>query len=316
MTLQQLNADLAVKLEAIEQQRYLSKLSTENKIREIGYSLLSNTEEYAQKQLDAEKELALAKEALRKGDLEKAKAHKKAYEKLVTDSAGREVKEGKVVTKSKEETAKAAIAGLKEVQALEEALFNAKIKNLETENKKAVGVKDAELKKIAESKALLSKPTNSVHTIKDNTKEVAKKIDVLKKPTQSTHTVNIKYNDSGKPYADGGLVKQHLANGGTFTGSGRVPGNDPYDSDSVNARLTAGEFVLKRASVDILGSDVLNRLNNSPRSLTSSGAGVASASQTPLQQVNLTIGQTTYKMMTDVEVAQALQRNLETQGGL
>ena len=179
----------------------------------------------------------------------------------------------------------------------------------------SIGVK-AETKKAKLAIKVITKPTKSKHTVDPNTKAAQAAINNLKKPTSSIHTV---YEKVVQTHATGGLVRDHLqkfGSGGTFTGSGRVPGNDPYDSDGINAVLTAGEYVIKRASVNILGSDVLNRLNNNPRSLTSSGAGVASASQVPLQPVKIYIGEKVINAkMTPTEVMDALQIGIEQQGG-
>ena len=81
----------------------------------------------------------------------------------------------------------------------------------------------------------------------------------LKKPTSSIHTIIEKRIPAS---ANGGRIPQHLASGGTFTGSGSVGGYDPTDSDSVNAKLTGGEYVIKREAVDFAGVSLLDAINN------------------------------------------------------
>lgn len=67
---------------------------------------------------------------------------------------------------------------------------------------------------------------------------------------------------TGLFFSTGGSVPQNLATGGTFTGSGKVPGYDASDSDKVNAKLTGGEFVIKRSAVDKYGLGLLTQINN------------------------------------------------------
>ena len=278
----QLNEELAVKLEAIENQRYLSHLSTDGKIREIGYNLLSETEKYNQKQLDAEEALAKAKEAIRKGQLEKAKAHMAVYEKLVTDSAGKEITDNKKVTKTKEETAQAAVEGLKKVKKLEDAFFNEKKKLLEEEKKKVIEVKQVELAEIQKNKEAISKETTSKHTIKDNGKEVQGKIDKLKKNTSSTHTVNIKYN-----YPAGGPP------------AGTSAGSVPNVSDSMPASAVAS-LGLANAPVKTAGASPAQMSNDL-------GA---------LGTLTLSVGGKEFPALVPKEVADALQMYINTEGGL
>ena len=63
------------------------------------------------------------------------------------------------------------------------------------------------------------------------------------------------------PARAGGGYIQKLADGGQFTGSGRVSGYDPTDSDSVNAKLTGGEYVINRTATDFIGIGVLDAIN-------------------------------------------------------
>jgi TP901 family phage tail tape measure protein len=60
-------------------------------------------------------------------------------------------------------------------------------------------------------------------------------------------------------FSKGGQVPG-FADGGTFSGSGRVPGYDSTDSDSVKANLEKGSFVLNRRATDIIGRDKLENL--------------------------------------------------------
>jgi hypothetical protein len=170
--------------------------------------------------------------------------------------------------------------------------------------------------------ATIKQPTDSQHTVKPNANAAIATINDLKRPTSSTHTIYVR---EVIQRAGGGLVPQKLATGGRFTGSGRVPGYDPTDSDKVNALLTGGEFVIKRKAVDAIGSKVLHDINNLrvpklPRYAegglvggSSSGSSSASPAMTP---INLNIGGQSFGVMSDADVAEALQRFINSQGGL
>ena len=167
----------------------------------------------------------------------------------------------------------------------------------------------------------LAKPTKSEHKVGANTSQAQSAINNLKKPTSSVHTVYVKEVHSR---ANGGPIPQKLATGGKFRGSGKVPGYDATDSDSVNAVLTKGEYVIKRKAVDKIGVAALHAINTlkMPKLPGYADGGVVggtassqtsvAAAQTP---INLNIGGKTFKVMSDLEVAEALTRHINTQGG-
>lgn len=164
----------------------------------------------------------------------------------------------------------------------------------------------------------LSTPTHSQHTIGSNAGQVAAQINALKATTHSTHIIHIK---EVHDRSEGGLIPQHLAGGGVFRGAGRVPGYDPFDRDKVNARLTGGEFVVRRAAVNKYGAEVFEAFNKlvPPKYAAGGQVGKSIGNNEAMANptvVNLTIGSQTFKMMTDKEIADALSRFIETEGGL
>lgn len=164
----------------------------------------------------------------------------------------------------------------------------------------------------------LSTPTNSQHTIRSNAGQVVSQINALKATTHSTHIIHVK---EVHDRSEGGLIPQHLAEGGVFRGSGRVPGYDPTDSDRVNARLTGGEYVIRRKAVRHYGTDALSKINKMlvPKYAAGGNVGGSGGNSEAMANptvVNLTIGAQTFKMMTDKEIADALSRYIETEGGL
>jgi len=135
----------------------------------------------------------------------------------------------------------------------------------------------------------------------------------------------------------GGQVPGFVNGGGFFKKSGKIPGHDLTGSDDVKAMLTRGEFVQPVRSVDYYGAGVMEALRSMsiPKDFFasistlhagggvggsnemiphfSSGGSVAAGSE--LQPINLNFGGKTFQVMSDREVADALQRFIETEGG-
>ncbi len=225
-------------------------------------------------------------------------------EKLVTDANSEEI----ILDVNLEyEKAKMAIADFRKSSSNEEVEISI----------------DADISDAENRIDTLKEPTTSVHTIDDNVPEVLSAINRLEATTYSTHIIREKII---RVRADGGLIPQRLAEGGTFTGNGKVPGYDPTDSDKVNAVLTGGEYVVKRSAVDAIGVSALNAINSfkMPKLPAFAQGGLVgaaasaistSSSQSDLQPINLSVAGNTYAMMSDKEVADALRRNLTLTGG-
>jgi len=140
--------------------------------------------------------------------------------------------------------------------------------------------------------------------------------------TYSYHTIYVRevHTRANGGYIDGPVRR---AFGGSipkrFDYGGRVPGYDPTDSDKVPALLTAGEFVLRRSAVDYYGTSLLQALNamRLPKFAEGGSVGGAStASPAETQPINLHIGGKSFPVMSDREVAEALTRYIDEQGGL
>lgn len=165
-------------------------------------------------------------------------------------------------------------------------------------------------------KARAEEPTT--HVINVNNTAVTQAVAINRQPTSSTHTIYIR---EVRTRAEGGVMPQKLAVGGTFRGSGRVAGYDATDSDGVNAFLTGGEFVLKRKAVDLYGVNFLNALNSMkiPKPKGYANGGLVSSVQpqaNTLRPLNLNIGGNSFGALIPSEVAGALQLFIDEQGGL
>ncbi len=118
-------------------------------------------------------------------------------------------------------------------------------------------------KKIAKSKNEAKKPVESKVMFVPDTRAV----DAARRNIARPIKVPVDYVPGPRPassYASGGPVPlpQRLAVGGIYRGSGKVPGYDPTDSDRVNAKLSGGEYVIKRRAVDHIGVPALNAINS------------------------------------------------------
>jgi TP901 family phage tail tape measure protein len=121
-------ASYAEKVIAFEEKIKYARLSTEDKIRELGRKGLEEAVAWADKKREAEEKLYAAKQAMAKGDYELAEKLAKDAESLYADLAT-EVKgseAGKdVVVKSIEETKEVAINGVKAVGTFIDELYTA-----------------------------------------------------------------------------------------------------------------------------------------------------------------------------------------------
>ena len=190
----------------------------------------------------------------------------------------------------------------------------AETKKLEKPTKSTHTVND-NVKTVASGIKKLTKNTGSNHKISDNSNQVLSRINKLKVTTHSQHIIHEKVIRSN---STGGLQPQGLADGGSFSGNGRVPGYDASDSDKVTAMLTGGEYVIKRASVDRIGIPALEYANTKGKlPAYASGGEVSKTGESGGGAVvNLHIGGKEFKTFTDREVADALQRFIEVEGGL
>ncbi len=202
-------------------------------------------------------------------------------------------------------------AAYKDLDSFEKSVEDKKIESeLEVETANAIADVD-------KAKDSMEQPTSSEHTVEDNVPAVLSDIDKLKVTTHSEHIIHIKEVRSS---SEGGLMPQNLAVGGRFTGSGKVPGYDSTDSDRVNAKLTGGEYVIKRSAVDKIGVSALHAINSfkMPKIPGYAEGGLVGGASTPqnLTPINLNIGGNTFGVMGEREVAEALQNFINSEAGL
>lgn len=242
-------ADYANKVIEWEEKIKYAKLSTEDKIRELGRKGLEEAEIWADKRLQAEEKLYAAKEAMARGDY-------KLAEKLAKDAeglyAGLATEVGKseggkdVVVRSLEETKQVAINGVTEVGKFVEDLYslqrNAATSARDEWTATADGIKK-QLDEIAKQreanvkimlKGLEAAQVAINNLIRDETKHI----------TVVTHHVEAKQS-GGPVYARAGR---------------RLPGYG--GGDRIRALLEAGEFVIRKEAVSKYGAALFHALNS------------------------------------------------------
>lgn len=156
-----------------------------------------------------------------------------------------------------------------------------------------------------------------VETAKSTSK--VKKIQKLaEKPLKTTLTIVEKRISAPQQRKTGGLIYdepiQKFNTGGFARKTGKLGGYG--GGDKVKALLEAGEFIIKKETVKMLGLDTLHRINegNIPKFQTGGYVGVEplSSNTNPTTgktvNLNLNLGGENYAMITDEQVAQSLEK--------
>lgn len=115
---------------------------------------------------------------------------------------------------------------------------------------------------VADMKLELEEDTFSAHDIEDNAAEVQRAIDKLKRPTSSVHTIFEKRVPMPQGKKDGGLIQAFASGGMPRRAAGRISGAGTGTSDSILARLSNGEFVIRAAMVRKWGAGFFAALNS------------------------------------------------------
>ena len=223
-----------------------AKLSTEDKIRELGRLGMADAAVWADKKLQAEQKFYAAKEALAKGDYALAEKLAKDAEALYADLATeiKSTKEGKdVVEKSLKDTKEIAIGGVQAVGAFVQELY--------TKQKEAAATAQAEWQATADGikkqldEIARQREANIAITLSGVEAAESKIADLTKSQTKIIYIKTIKLPSSSEE--------------GHATG-GKLPGYG--GGDRISALLEAGEFVVRKEAVKKYGSALFARLNS------------------------------------------------------
>ena len=245
-------ADYAKEVIGWEEKIKYARLSTEDKVRELGQKGMTDAQTWADNKLRAEEKFYAAKEALAKGDYELAeklaKDAEELYAGLATEVKNTEKGE-EVVTQALEDTKEIAVNGVQAVGDFVQELYS-KQKDAAASARAewaatADGIKK-QLDEIAKQREAniaitLSGVTDAENTIARLIKTEYKTIYVRTVKTGSSSSSESSDEDS------------ELATGGRLPGYG--------GGDRIRALLEAGEFVVRKEAVKKYGSNLFNALN-------------------------------------------------------
>jgi len=228
-----------------------ARMSTADKLRELGRTTMDEEEVWNDKRLQAEEKLSAAKQALKEGDYELAEQLAKDAEGLYADLAVKveNTENGEtVVVKSLDATQKIAMNGIQTVGDFQQELYGKQKASAEESQKEwetTAKVIKAQLDEVsAERKALieikLEKLTEAQSAINALVKDETKHITIKVKKESSTSSSG---SDGGEGYARGG----------------NLPGYG--GGDVIPAMLEPGEWVIRKEAVKKYGNTFLARLN-------------------------------------------------------
>jgi len=243
-------ADYAQQVIAWEEKIKYARLSTEDKLRELGRKGLEDAVIWADKKLQAEEKLYAAREAMARGDYKLAEKLAKDAESLYADLAT-EVKKSEggkdVVVQSLEDTKKVAINGVTEVGNFVQELYtkqrDAAASARDEWTATADGIKK-QLDEIAKERQAnivieLKNLEAAKREIKSLTEKATKHIYIV------THRRTVEEDSAGGPAG--------LDLGGRLAGYG--------GGDRIRALLEAGEFVVRKEAVKKYGAGLFQALN-------------------------------------------------------
>ena len=252
-------ASYAEKVIAFEEKIKYARLSTEDKIRELGRKGLEEAVVWADKKREAEEKLYAAKQAMAQGDYELAKKladdAESLYADLATEVKGTEAGND-VVVKSIEETKEVAINGVKAVGTFVQDLYATQKTAAQTAKDEwtatADGIK-AQLDEIAKQRE-----ANVIIQLKQLEAAQAA-INALIKPEYKDIYVRV-HQQQAKRF--GGIIENVGARGTVPVRASigkRLPGYG--GGDKIKALLEAGEFVIRKEAVKKYGSGLFEALN-------------------------------------------------------
>jgi TP901 family phage tail tape measure protein len=233
---------------AWEEKIKYARLSTEDKVRELGRKGLSEELAWNDTRLQADQKLYAAKEALKNGDFELAEKLAKDAEGLYADLA-EEVKgadKGDAVVKGIEETKQVAIAGVTAVGDFINQLYTQQKDNAAASRDKWTETANAINEKLNE----IARQREANVQIELKGLEAAQSaIAALVKPATKVVTIvqkTVQASQAGGPVG--------------FATGGKLPGYG--GGDRIRALLEAGEFVIRKEAVKKYGASLFAALNS------------------------------------------------------
>lgn len=269
----------------------------------------------------AYEKMAKARLAEATGDVENAKRLWEEVLRLFSQIGKRPEQEGPVFTafpEDFEQEVETAGAALRRLADEDEKKARQAVKEHKEEVRTLTDAYELLKSKLGEIKQafeVLTVPT--LHTVDVDASEAEKTIKRLKEPTTSIHTIHVQTVQESRL---GGLMRK-MAGGGWIPGFG--------GGDRIRAMLEAGEFVIRKEAVRKYGAGLFELLNNLKLELPRialpeiprfqaawatgglAGLGLVGApSPARTVRLDLKIGGDVFSMVSDEDVASALERKL------
>lgn len=244
-------ADYAQKVIQFEEKIKYARMSTADKIRELGRKGADEATVWADKKLQAEEKLYAAKQAMAQGDYELAEKLAKDAEGLYADLAT-EVKStekgSEVVVKSLEDTKQVAINGVQAVGQF--------VQDLYTQQKNAAQAAHNEWQATADG---INNQLNEIAKMREANVVIQLKqlaaaqsaINALIKPQYKDIYVRVHQQETKRLGGMAGAVRAALGR--------RLPGYG--GGDIVDAKLEPGEYIIRKEAVRKYGAGLFEALN-------------------------------------------------------
>ncbi len=241
---------------AWEEKIKYARMSTEDKVRELGRKGLSDEARWNDEKRQADEKLYAARAALRENDYKLAEKLARdaetLYAGLAQEVKGSDSSGSEVVKQSLEETKKVAVKGVKTVGTFIQDLYARQKQNArdsQTQWQATAEEIQAQLDEIARDRHA------NVHITLKDLEAAQNKINALTAPARKYITVvtrQVSENQTGGPVlaaAGGAFVRRAGALGGYGGG------------DRIRSLLEAGEFVVRKEAVAKYGRSFFNALN-------------------------------------------------------
>jgi hypothetical protein len=273
-----------------EEKIQYARMSTEDKLRELGRKGLSDEQQWNDRRQQAEEKLAAAKKALREKDFDLAEDLARdaegLYAGLAEEIKGIDGAGGDFVIRSIDDTKRVAMAGVKEVGAFVEQLYQTQKSTAEQSKKQW----EDTATKINEKLDWVARARETnVNITLDNLTQVQSQInDLIKDETKHITVVVTEKVQREVARSDGGPVLH--ASSGRFIRRphGRFPGDSPKDSVPVLAR--PGEWFIKNEAGkywDRVQAGFMYAVNNPMSSL---GQRIAAAVKGAAPSLKMSLG--------------------------
>jgi len=244
-------ADYAKQVIAWEDKIKYARLSTEDKLRELGRRGLEDAEIWADKKLQAEEKLYAAREAMARGDYDLAEKLAKDAEGLYADLAT-EVKKSEggkdVVVRSLEDTKQVAINGVTEVGSFVEELYSLQRDAAASARDEWTATADGIRKQLDE---IAKQREANVKITLSGLEAAQAAINNFINTKAIKHIYVVTHHKTVEEKKSGGLAG--LASGARLAGYG--------GGDRIRALLEAGEFVIRKEAVRKYGAGLFQALN-------------------------------------------------------